>query len=101
MTRQLRIEYEGAAYHVLSRGNDQQAVFLSVNDRNTFLQTLARLSERFEVDIIAFVLMDNHYHLLLRTHRANLSKSMQTFRFMKNLSKIRTLVISSIPRRQF
>jgi REP element-mobilizing transposase RayT len=77
MTRQLRIEYEGAYYHVLSRGNHQQAVFLSDHDRNTFLQTLARLSERFEADIIAFVLMDNHYHLLLRTHRANL----QTFRF--------------------
>ena len=77
MTRQLRIEYEGATYHVLSRGNNQQAIFLSDQDRNTFLQTLARLSERFEVDIIAFVLMENHYHLLLRTNRPNLSKSMQ------------------------
>ncbi|MGD8337895.1 MAG: transposase [Desulfobacterales bacterium] len=77
MARQLRIEYEGATYHVLSRGNDQQAIFLSDNDRNTFLSTLGRMSERFEVDIIAFVLMDNHYHLLLRTNRSNLSKSMQ------------------------
>jgi len=77
MTRQLRIEYEGAYYHVLSRGNDQQAIFLSDHDRKTFLKTLARLSERFEADIIAFVLMDNQYHLLLRTKRANLSKSMQ------------------------
>ena len=77
MTRQLRIEYEGAYYHVLSRGNDQQAIFLSDHDRNTFLKTLARLSERFEADIIAFVLMDNQYHLQLRTKRANLSKSMQ------------------------
>ncbi len=77
MTRQLRIEYEGAYYHALSRGNDQQAIFLSDQDRNAFLQTLVRMSERFEVDIIAYVLMDNHYHLLLRTNRANLSKSMQ------------------------
>ena len=77
MARQLRIEYEGAYYHVLSRGNNQQAIFLSDHDRNTFLQTLARQSERFEVDIIAYVLMDNHYHLLLRTNRPNLSKSMQ------------------------
>jgi len=77
MARQLRIEYEGAYYHVLSRGNNQQVIFLSDHDRNTFLQMLARQSERFEVDIIAYVLMDNHYHLLLRTNRANLSKSMQ------------------------
>ncbi len=77
MARQLRIEYEGATYHVLSRGNNQQAIFLSDNDRHTFLTTLGRMSERFEVDIFAFVLMDNHYHLLLRTNRANLSKSMQ------------------------
>ena len=77
MARQLRIEYAGAYYHVLSRGNNQQVIFLSDRDRNTFLKTLARLSERFEVDILAFVLMDNHYHLLLRTNRANLSKSMQ------------------------
>ena len=77
MSRPLRIEYEGAYYHVLSRGNNQQAVFLSDRDRNTFLKTLGRMSERFEVDIIAFVLMDNHYHLLLRTNRPNLSKTMQ------------------------
>jgi REP element-mobilizing transposase RayT len=97
MTRQLRIEYEGAYYHVLSRGNDQQAIFLSDHDRNTYLKTLARLSERFEVDIIAFVLMDNHYHLLLRTKRTNL----QAFRFRINLSMMWPLVRSSIPHRKF
>ena len=77
MARPLRIEYEGALYHVLSRGNNKQTIFRSDPDRRTFLKTLARMSERFEVDIFAFVLMDNHYHLLLRTNRANLSKSMQ------------------------
>ncbi len=77
MARPLRIEYEGAYYHTLSRGNRQQAIFLSDHDRHTFLKTLGRMSERFEVDIIAFVLMDNHYHLLLRTNRPNLSRSMQ------------------------
>ncbi|MBW1981789.1 MAG: transposase [Deltaproteobacteria bacterium] len=77
MARQLRIEYEGAYYHVLSRGNKQQAIFLSDHDRKTFIKTLVRMSERFELDIIAFVLMDNHYHVLLRTNRANLSKAMQ------------------------
>lgn len=77
MARPLRIEYEGAYYHVMSRGNNQQAVFLSDRDRNTFLETLERMSERFDVDIIAYVLMENHYHLLLRTNRSNLSKAMQ------------------------
>ena len=90
MARPLRIEYEGAYYHVLSRGNHQQAVFLSDEDRNTFLYTIGRMSERYDVDIFAFVLMDNHYHLLLRTNQANLSKSMQwlgtTYTTIFNLS---------------
>lgn len=90
MARPLRIEYEGAYYHVLSRGNKQQAIFQSDNDRRTFLSTLGRMSERFEVDIFAFVLMDNHYHLLFRTNRPNLSKSMQwlgtTYTTIFNLS---------------
>ena len=77
MARPLRIEYEGAYHHVLSRGNNQQTVFLTDHDRNTFLKIIGRMSDRFEVDIIAFVLMDNHYHLLLRTNRPNLSKTMQ------------------------
>jgi REP element-mobilizing transposase RayT len=77
MSRPLRIEYEGAYYHALSRGNKQQAIFLGDDDRQTFLKTIARMSERFEVSIIAYVLMDNHYHLLIRTNRPNLSKSMQ------------------------
>lgn len=77
MARPLRIEYEGAFYHVLSRGNKQQDIFLDDHDRQTFLKTVARMSERFDVTIIAYVLMDNHYHLLIRTNRPNLSKSMQ------------------------
>lgn len=90
MARPLRIEYEGAYYHVLSRGNKQQAIFLADHDRQTFLKTIARMSERFEVTIIAYVLMDNHYHLLIRTNRPNLSKSMQwlgtTYTTIFNLS---------------
>lgn len=77
MARTLRIEYEGAYYHLLSRGNNQQAIFLDNQDRYTFLKTLGRMAERFEVDIFVFVLMDNHYHLMLRTNSPNLSKAMQ------------------------
>ena len=79
MARAWRIEYEGALYHVFSRGNEQRAIVIDDEDRELFLDTLAQMSERFEIEIFAYVLMDNHYHLLFRTHRANLSKSMQWF----------------------
>ena len=77
MARQWRIEFEGALYHILSRGNEQRDIFLENEDRNCFLDVLGEMSERFEVDIFAYVLMDNHYHILLRTREPNLSKSMQ------------------------
>jgi len=90
MTRPWRIEYQGAYYHIFSRGNQQQDIFLNDIDRHTFLKTLGRMSERFEVDVFAYVLMNNHYHLLLRTNRANLSKGMQwlgtTYTTIFNLS---------------
>jgi REP element-mobilizing transposase RayT len=79
MARAWRIEYEGALYHVLSRGNEQRPIFIDNDDRLLFLETLGEMSERFEIDVFAYVLMDNHYHLLFRTNRANLSKSMQWF----------------------
>jgi len=77
MARAWRIEYEGALYHVLSRGNERRDIFLDDDDRTVFLTGLAEAEERFAVDVFAYVLMDNHYHLLLRTRRANLSKAMQ------------------------
>ena len=80
MARSLRIEYEGALYHILSRGNEQQDIFVVNDDRVTFLKALCEMSVRFEITIFAYVLMGNHYHLLLRTNKANLSKSMQWLR---------------------
>jgi putative transposase len=77
MSRAWRIEYAGALYHVLSRGNDRRDIFTEDDDRLLFLDTLGEISDRFAVDICAYVLMSNHYHLLLRTRRANLSKAMQ------------------------
>ncbi|MCP4252845.1 MAG: transposase [Candidatus Scalindua sp.] len=77
MTRPLRIEYEGAFYHVLSRGNERKEIFRDDKDRSLFIEILGEMSARFSVDIFAYVLMDNHYHLLLRTNRANISKSIQ------------------------
>jgi REP element-mobilizing transposase RayT len=77
VARAWRIEYEGALYHVLSRGNERQAIFLEDEDRGRFLETLGEMAERFAVEVCAYVLMDTHYHLLLGTPRANLSRAMQ------------------------
>ena len=77
MARAWRIEYDGALYHVLSRGNQRQAIFVDDEDRRLFLERLSEIAARFEVECFAYVLMSNHYHLLLRTRRANLSKAMQ------------------------
>jgi putative transposase len=79
MTRAWRIEYEGAFYHVLSRGNEKQDIVITDGDRKLFLATVGEMGERFEIDIFAYILMDNHYHLLFRTNRANLCRSMQWF----------------------
>ena len=63
----------------MSRGNDGQDIYLNDDDRKLFLETISEMSERFEVDIFTYVLMSNHYHLLVRTNRANLKKAMQWF----------------------
>jgi len=77
MARPLRIEFKGALYHILSRGNERRNIFFGDADYKVFLGVLEEMSERFEVDIFAYVLMSNHYHLLIRTNQGNLSKSMQ------------------------
>ena len=79
MARPWRIEYEGAIYHVLSRGNERRDIFLDDSDRDLFLQTLGQMAFRFDLEVHAYVLMNNHYHLLIRTNRPNLSKSMHWF----------------------
>ena len=77
MSRPWRIEYEGAFYHLLSRGNERSDIFIDETDRMRFLDTVGEMSERFDIDIFAYVLMDDHYRLLVRTLRANLKKAMQ------------------------
>jgi putative transposase len=77
MARQWRIEYPGALYHVLSRGNGRQDIFLDDDDRNAFMEILHILADRFDIEVYAYVLMSNHYHLLLKTRQANLSNGMQ------------------------
>jgi len=76
MARPLRIEYEGAFYHVTARGNDRKLLFLSKSDYEKFLANLKEVSLRFSVPIHCYVLMGTHYHLLIETPRANLSAFM-------------------------
>ena len=79
MARQWRIEFPDAFYHVLSRGNGGQNIFLSDKDRHIFLDLVQDFSERFNIEVYTYVLMGTHYHLLLKTPDANLSKGMQWF----------------------
>jgi len=79
MARSWRIEYEGAFYHLLSRGNEHKDIFIDDGDRHMFLDTVGEMAERFAIDIFAYVLMDNHYHILARTQCANLTKAMHWF----------------------
>ena len=79
MSRPWRIEFKGALYHLLSRGNEGSDIFKNDQDRTGFLYAVGEMSERFDVDIFAYVLMDNHYHLLVKTRQANLKKAMQWF----------------------
>jgi REP element-mobilizing transposase RayT len=77
MARKLRLLVAGGWYHVLNRGNRREPIFRTDDDRRRFLGRLAELPERFRVEIHAFVLMDNHYHLVLRTWDANLSEAVR------------------------
>src|SRR5687768_10537462 len=77
MARSLRIIYPGAWYHVISRGIDRRSIFIDARDRYHFLDLLPRMRERFGVNLYAYVLMANHYHLLLQTTDPNLSQALQ------------------------
>jgi len=77
MARPLRIERPGGRYHVTTRGNEGQSIFRDDSDRFHFLGLLAELGERFGARVHAYVLMDNHLHLLLETPEASPSRAMQ------------------------
>ena len=79
MARPLRIEYEGAIYHVTARGNARQQIVLADADRTRLWEGLAAAAVRYGWELLAFVFMTNHLHLLLRTPRPNLSAGMQYF----------------------
>jgi REP element-mobilizing transposase RayT len=77
MARQPRIEYAGAAYHVMARGNQGRAIYADDRDRQRWIETLEQACERTGWGIHAYVMMGNHYHLLVQTPEGNLAAGMK------------------------
>jgi REP element-mobilizing transposase RayT len=68
MARPLRIEFAGGLYHVTSRGDRREDIYLNDADRDAFLHVLAEVIQRFNWTLHAYCLMTNNYHLLVETH---------------------------------
>lgn len=77
MARPLRIEYQGAVYHITSRGDRREPMALDDVDRSAFIEVLAQALKRFDARAWAYCLMGDHYHLVLHTRQANLSRLMR------------------------
>lgn len=84
MSRPLRIEYPGAWYHVMNRGRRSEQIFVDEGDYLEFIELLIKSSKLWSVNIYAFSLMPNHYHLLINTPLGNLS------RFMRHIDGVYT-----------
>jgi len=77
VARPLRIEFAGALYHVMARGNDRERIYRDNVDRQAFLDGLVWACERFDWLLWAYCLLGNHYHLLVETRRPTLSQGMR------------------------
>src|ERR1035437_8597823 len=77
MARPLRIDIEGGGYQVTARGHNRDAIYYDAHDGKHFIDLLAERLERYLIEIHAYVLMDNHYHMLMRTPKANASQAIQ------------------------
>src|SRR5690348_15741607 len=76
MARALRTDFAGALHHVTSRGNEKRPIFFDDDDRLTFLKFLGEAVRRFGWSLTAYVLMTNHFHHVIQTPEANLSRGM-------------------------
>src|SRR5439155_18737613 len=77
MARQLRIQYEGAIYHLMNRGDRREEIVRDNVDRSTFLETLGGSCLKTGWEVHAYCLMNNHFHLVVETPRANLVEEMK------------------------
>jgi putative transposase len=79
MARRLRLQYPGAIYHVMSRGNGRQDIVRDDDDRDRLQQELGRAAVRCGWKVYAFVILSNHLHVVLKTPQPNLARGMQGF----------------------
>ena len=79
MARVLRIKYKNALYHITSRGNERRNIFGNDHDRNFFIKTLKESLNRYHVILYSYILMSNHFYLLLETPLVNISEFMRQF----------------------
>ena len=77
MSRPLRIEFPGAVFHITSRGDRREPIYRDDADRVTQLAVLDEATLRFDVSVLAYCLMGNHYHLVLCTRSGALSRLMR------------------------
>ncbi len=77
MARPLRIQYPGAVYHITCRGNARQDIYKDKKDRKAFLEILTNSQKIYSITIYSYVLMNNHYHLLIETPKGNISDYMR------------------------
>ena len=79
MARKLRVEYSGAIYHIMNRGDRGESIFLDDADRDRFVLTLAEACAKTGWQVLAYVLMPNHFHLVVETPQPNLVAGMKWF----------------------
>ncbi|MCP4717194.1 MAG: hypothetical protein GY868_18890, partial [Deltaproteobacteria bacterium] len=79
MARALRIQYPGAYYHVSCRGNERRGIYKDAEDRDAFKYKLTQSLEVYGVELLGYVMMNNHFHLQLQTPRGNLAEFMRHF----------------------
>jgi len=76
MARPIRIEYKGAFYHVTARGNERKRIFFNKTDYLKFKEYVIKAQDKFNISLHCYMLMTNHYHFILETPEANLTKVM-------------------------
>lgn len=79
MARPLRIQFPGAHYHITCRGIERRKIYMDSKDRHKFLVMLADSLETYQVVLYAYIMMSNHFHLLIQTRKANCSEFMRHF----------------------
>ena len=77
MSRPLRVQFPGAVSHAMARGNDRRPIYSDDHDRTFFVDLLWHVAERFDWEVLAYCLMPNHYHLIVRTLQPTLARGMR------------------------